>query len=130
MFSPHPAFSYCINSPALQSYALEVILFFNRYGSYIPPSLRLPMLTIASFSLLAFKNHERLSTLLRNLQLAVDNNEQLLICCRNNHGYALAVKHSQIIFHIRDKCHCSRPPSRNRRGQNNYLDGGMSTNLP
>jgi Orsellinic acid/F9775 biosynthesis cluster protein D len=56
--------------------------------------------------------------LLKKLQLFVDDKEQLLICCWSECGYALAVKHSQVTSHLRDKHQVTES---NRRGLTRQL---------
>jgi hypothetical protein len=48
----------------------------------------------------------------------IDYQERLLICCRSECGYALAVKHSQVTSHLRDK---HRIPEGDRKGLTRYL---------
>jgi hypothetical protein len=55
---------------------------------------------------------------LKKLQLSIDDKEQLLICCQSECGYALAVKHSQVTSHLRDK---HQVPESDRRGLTRYL---------
>jgi hypothetical protein len=55
---------------------------------------------------------------LEKLQLSIDYKEQLLICCRSECGYALAVRHSQVTSHLRDK---HQVPEEDRRGLTRYL---------
>jgi hypothetical protein len=43
------------------------------------------------------------SDTLKKLQLSIDDAEQLLICCRSECRYALAVNNSQVTSHLRDK---------------------------
>ena len=54
---------------------------------------------------------------LEKLQLLIDYQERLLICCRSECGYALAVKHSQVTSHLRDK----HIPEGDRKGLTRYL---------
>lgn len=56
--------------------------------------------------------------LLQKLQLFLDDKEQLLICCRSECGYALAVKHSQVTSHLRDKHQVTEA---DRRGLTRHL---------
>jgi hypothetical protein len=55
---------------------------------------------------------------LEKLQLSIGYIEQLLICCRSECGYALAVRHSQVTSHLRDK---HQVPEEDRRGLTRYL---------
>jgi Orsellinic acid/F9775 biosynthesis cluster protein D len=50
--------------------------------------------------------------------LCIDDKEQLLICYRSECGYALAVKHSQVTSHLRDR---HQVPESDRRGLTRYL---------
>jgi hypothetical protein len=40
---------------------------------------------------------------LSELQLYINREEQLLICCRTECGYTLSVEYSQVMSHLRDK---------------------------
>ena len=55
---------------------------------------------------------------LKKLQLFIDDKEQLLICYRSEYRYALAVKHSQVTSHLRDKHQITES---NRRGLTHHL---------
>jgi hypothetical protein len=55
---------------------------------------------------------------LEKLQLSIDYKEQLLICRRSECRYALAVQHSQVTSHLRDKHQVSED---DQRGLTRYL---------
>ncbi|KAH8748300.1 hypothetical protein F5882DRAFT_311498 [Hyaloscypha sp. PMI_1271] len=58
------------------------------------------------------------ANLLKKLQLFIDDKEQLLVYCRSEYGYALAVKHSQVTSHLRDKHQVTKS---DRRGLTRHL---------